>query len=194
MYTCFFWEFYTYIFVIEWGRSFGSCVNPASLHMNSWWLASQRQTSPCTGQELLSCGNWAPAQCCCSCSADITTAANNSRRMLLCRARVSVHFSLHTEHNIRTFQQSQRRRADRTPASHAITELLALALLLNADNATATTRKRQRPVLSYSILSPSLEVSFLFLLLLLYGRFQQNQPSIHIDRIYFRFFIAQQQM
>lgn len=84
--------------IIEWGRSFGTRVNPASLHTNSCRSASQRQTSSCTGQELLSCcwcRNWAlPTAQCCNCSADITTAAKNSRRMLLYRAPVKsvVHF------------------------------------------------------------------------------------------------------
>lgn len=92
---------FTYNLLIEWGRSFGTWRKLAALHTNSWKLASQWQTSLYTGHVApsVSCGNWAPTQCC-NCSADITTAAavvvNNSRRMLLCRARVSVHFSLNT--------------------------------------------------------------------------------------------------
>lgn len=65
----------------ERGSSWGTPANPASRQANSRRSASQRQASPRTGQAPASGGGWPPARG--GCRADTTTAASNSRRMLV---------------------------------------------------------------------------------------------------------------
>lgn len=131
---------------------------------------------------LLSCENWAPAHCCSSCSADITTtAASNCRRMLLQDVLFfSVHFSQHAS-------------AQHLLLVVVLPFLLAIADPLKSrqqdsgssrqrdgDDAQTTTTGSLYTIHSFAF-TYLLAVSFLFLLLRRDGRFQL--PTITVRAI-----------